>query len=305
MSKVSEAKARAPESFRIGTTRDAADRTDLRYGILPARTTAKRFVVFLNGRSEWIEKYEYLPHDLDLPADCGFLTMDHRGQGASGGARSFVDSYESYARDAAKVIKEQVGDLPYAVMAHSMGGLISLYATVHHHISPEVLVLGSPLLGMPQHPVPSPLAKPLSALLTRAGLGTVSSGGGSYTNRSFPDNELTHCIDRYTRMQASPYKIPGATFGWVSASFQAIAAIMQAERLGKLSVPTLIMAGTNETVVDPQGFRLFVERAASHAPAPVQLQVIPGAKHELFSEIPRLYTMTLGFTKSFMRDFLA
>lgn len=306
MSKVSETKISAEtESFRIGTTRDAADRTDLRYGILPARSKAKRFVVFLNGRSEWIEKYDYLPHDLGLPDDCGFLTMDHRGQGASGGARSFVDSYESYAQDASKVIKEQIGDLPYAIMAHSMGGLISLYATLKNHINPAVLVLGSPLLGMPQRPLPAPIAKPLSALLTMAGLGTVSSGGGSYTMRAFPDNQLTHCIDRYSRMQKSPYKIPGATFGWVSASYQAISEIMQPEMLAKLIAPTLIMAGSNETVVDPSGFRIFVERAAAHAPGPVQLQLIPDAKHELFSEVPRLYQIALKSTKSFMRDFLA
>jgi lysophospholipase len=305
MSKALDTHAKAAEGFRFGKTRDSADVMDLRYGVLPARTTAKRFVVFLNGRTEWIEKYAYLPHDLGLPPDCGFLTFDHRGQGASGGARAFVDSYDSYARDAAKIVREQVGDLPYAVLSHSMGGLISLYATLKGQLNPALLVLSSPLLGMPTHPVPVKVAKPLSALLTLGGLGAVSSGGGSFTMEPFERNRLTHCIDRYTRMQESPYKVPGATFGWVRASFAAIAECRRPDLLAKLTAPTLVIGGTKETVVDFSAFRSFVELAAQHAPAPVKLTLIPDARHELFSEIPRLYALTLENVRAFLKDFLA
>lgn len=303
MNKVLEAPLKTAEIFQIGTTRDASGKLDLRFGVIPARTTARRFIVFLNGRTEWIEKYSYLPGDLGLPADCSFLTLDHRGQGASGGARAYVDDYMSYARDVGKVVREQVGDLPYAIMSHSMGGLIGLYATLTEQIKPAALVLGSPLLGMPERPIPSPIARPLSSLLVRGGLGAVSSGAGSYTMAPFSQNRLTHCIDRYAAMKNSPYKLPGATFGWVAASFRAINHCLTPDSLAKLTAPTLVLGGTNETVVDATGFRRFVDLAAQYAPAPVRLQMIQQARHELFSEIPRIYDMTLDFVRVFLRDF--
>ena len=45
-------------SFRIELTRDPADTLDLRYGVhFRGKGEPKRFVVFLNGRTEWLEKY--------------------------------------------------------------------------------------------------------------------------------------------------------------------------------------------------------------------------------------------------------
>ena len=121
----------------------------------------------------------------------------------------------------------------------------------------------------------------------------------------FAENRLTHCIDRYTTMKNSPYKLPGATFGWIAASFRAIDHCRSPEALSKLKVPTLILGGTNETVVDAAAFRLFVDLATQHAQVSVKLQLIQQGRHELFSEIPRIYNPTLEHVRFFLRDFLA
>lgn len=285
----------------IRKTRDVADTLDLRYTVIyEGNGEPERYVVFMNGRTEWLEKYCYVPESLDLPKGTAVLTWDHRGQGASGGARSFVDDYETFSQDAAKIVSEVIGDKPYVIHAHSMGGLISLYATLKGYLKPHAMVLSSPLLGMPEEPIPPKVANPLAHVLTKLFLGAMSTGGGKFTTIPFERNRLTHSVDLYRRMQSGPYKSPGATFGWVAATFRAIETCFDPKYLAELTVPTLVLAGSEETVVDPKSFQRWVTVASAHAKADVQLRIFPGAKHELLSEIPSLYRQAIAATRAWL-----
>jgi alpha-beta hydrolase superfamily lysophospholipase len=119
------------------------DSIKIRYGLYcEDKNSIDHFVVFINGHGEFIEKYNYLPEDLKLPANYAFLTWDHRGQGASDGEpRLHIEDYETLAKDAQHVINTLVGNKPYTVVAHSMGGLIALYATMRSYIKPNHLTL--------------------------------------------------------------------------------------------------------------------------------------------------------------------
>jgi lysophospholipase len=286
--------------FEISKLKAPKGSVDLRYGVYKHDGEPSQYVVFLNGRSEWIEKYAYLAADLAMPAGTGFLTWDHRGQGASGGSRAHIDDYETFVQDAEHVISSVVADKPYVLMAHSMGALISLYGTLKGALKPQALVLGSPLLGLPNRPVPRPLAKPLSKLLTQVGLGPCSTGAGGFEAAPFADNILTHRPDLYQRIVTGPYKLPGATFGWVSASFQAIDVCFNPDYLAKLSVPTLVLGAAEESVVDPDCASNWVRVASQHAKGEVQLNVVHGARHELFSELPRLYEDAIQSARSWI-----
>ena len=73
----------------------------------------KTYIIFINGHGEYIEKYDYLPEDLKLPRNYGFLTWDHRGQGASDGEpRLHIESYDKFAKDAQFLVKTLVGNIP-------------------------------------------------------------------------------------------------------------------------------------------------------------------------------------------------
>lgn len=287
------------ERFRIETVRDPNDTVNIRYGVYGSEN-ADRYVLFLNGRTEWVEKYAYLPEDIGMPAGTAFVAIDHRGQGGSGGARSYVDSYDTYASDLRAVVEKATRGKPYAVVAHSMGGLIGLYAAITDQIKPECLVLSAPLLGMPDEPVPRPVAKPVSKILSAVGLGNVSSGGGNFSRTAFERNKLTHDIDLYRRMQDSPYKIPGATFSWVAATFDAIDVVFDPEKLKQFHVPTLLMVGSEEQVVDADAIGRWVRLNADRTDITVLYHMINGAKHELFSEIPQFYEPTLRYVRSFL-----
>ncbi len=296
--------AGSPGDVQIATVRDLDDTLDLRYGLTRGAAAPRRFVVFLNGRTEWLEKYHYLAPDLRLPGDCGFLTMDHRGQGASGGVRAYVDSYDTYARDTSAVIAKVCGDKPYALITHSMGGLIGLYGVLEGHLKPKTLVLSSPLLGMPNAPVPRPLARPVAAALTALRLGGVSSGAGGLGPIPFADNLYTHQAERYAAMLASPYPVGGATFGWVAATFKATLACFDPKLLATLRVPTLLLGGTKEGIVEYEAFHRWVRLASAHAAAEVQLCLVQGARHELFSEVPEYYDVATGAVRHWLKGFL-
>lgn len=288
--------------LEFDTIRDARDQIDLRLARSVTEEEPERYIVFLNGRTEWIEKYDYLLDEFQLPERTGFVTWDHRGQGASGGLRAYVTDYSEYARDAQTIIAKTCGDKPYAIVSHSMGGLIAIYATLNGFIQPQCLVLSSPLLGLPNDPVPRHIARPLATALTWASCGHISSGAGSHTRRSFVDNGLTHDFDLFMKTKESPYKIPGATFAWVAATFRALSTVFNEQHLKKLNIPILIMAGTKETVVDPEAFRFWVRQATLHAKAPVKLRMIPGGKHELFSELPKYRGPTVATARSFLEE---
>jgi len=288
--------------MNINTVRDQSDSLDLRYAVTPASTEAvSRYVVFLNGRTEWIEKYDYLVKDLNLDDRTGFLTMDHRGQGGSGGARAFIDSYDTYARDCALVINRVVGNKPFTLIAHSMGCLVGLYATLKGHISPNGMVLCSPLLGLPNWPVPRFFAKPSSKFLSLAKLGSMHSGAGNHAKDRFERNQLTHDFDKFEILRNSPYPPASATFGWVNATFAAINEVFAPDHLKKLNIPVLVMVGGNETVVDQNALHAWVKTASTHAPSEIEYVVIPHAKHELLSEIPQYYNRALVSINGFLR----
>ena len=99
--------------------------------------TAKKRIVFVNGRNEWIEKYAHLPELLGLdPESDYFLTWDHRGQGGSEGRQSYVADYSNYASDMTVIIGDRLGDKPYQMICHSMGSLICAVALVKNQIRP-------------------------------------------------------------------------------------------------------------------------------------------------------------------------
>jgi alpha-beta hydrolase superfamily lysophospholipase len=292
-------------AFTVHTIRDDRDTLDLRYGVyFRGAGKPKKYVFFSNGRSEWLEKYAYLAVDLDLDNDTALVMWDHRGQGASGGTPAWIDDYDTYARDTSRIVEATAQDRPYIFMSHSMGGLIALYTTLIGKICPRALVLGSPLLGLPNSPVPRPMAKPLSRLLTQIGLGAVSSGAGTFTNQPFESNNLTQSRFLYERIQDSPLKIPGATFEWVSATFKAIDFVFDPVNISKLTSPTLILGGTDETVVDQSAFEKWVKKAEGLVPSPVQLSLIPRGRHELFSEAPQIYETAIREATAWMRAYL-
>lgn len=282
--------------------RDRDNTLDLRVAVQqPDDGEVERWVVLCNGRTEWIEKYAHIPQDLKLSRSTGFLTWDHRGQGGSGGARAWIDDYGTYSRDFAQVIQSKTQGKPFNLICHSMGGLIALHAILNDYVKPRCLVLCSPLLGLPRRPFPPNVSYKVSCIMNALGMGHVVSGGGSHSKPSFADNVLTHSAERFEMIQNTPFPLSSATFGWVKASYEATQFIHDPAMLKKLNVPTLILSGTAEAVVDMSVVQPWVQLARTHAPAPIELHWIQEARHELLFESKPYYERTTAIIQEWFK----
>lgn len=267
------------------TTLKSFDGTKIRFGHFKGAKKARHTLVLVNGRSEWIEKYNHLYQHLRLRKDCDILTWDHRGQGGSGGLRSHVDSYDDFISDGRSVIEKALGDkAAYTILAHSMGGLISTYGTLKGYFKPNQLILSSPLFMLPNHPVQRVFYIPLANLACNFNFGRISPGVGGRLE-GFSKNTLTRSFKGYQKVASSPYPGSSPTFGWLAATKAATDFIQQEENLAKLTCPTLVLGGSEEAVVDHNGFSNWVSRAHKFSHQLVRFHNIPGARHEILNEI--------------------
>ena len=291
-------------NWKLGSVRSTYDKTTIRYALYKKLSeTLDCCVVFLNGRSEWIEKYDYIPDLLDLPKNCGFLTWDHRGQGASEGTRYHVDSFDQFAEDSQAVIQSVLKDIPIFLIGHSTGGLIGLYATLKSLISPEAIALSSPLLMLPDKPVGRNLSRPIAHTLTKMGMSKVRSGEATLVE--FSENQLTHCYEGFQRIEQAPYGNQSPTMGWIDAAFEATEFVFDETVLGSYTTPTLVLGGSEEEIVDPEGFQEWVRIMNQCSPTVIKYASIQGARHEILNEIPRLRDKAIELINHWIREYLS
>lgn len=290
-----------PPKLTLHQFLSSPDNIHIRYGVYgPAKTAAGPFILFLLGRGEWIEKYEFLYDQLYEHLGQRVVIVDHLGQGGSGGVPSHIESYREYTDLIKQLLDGGFRRQSYAIIAHSMGGLIALYGTLTGTLQPTRIVLASPLLGLPQQPVPRLIAKPLSGLLTRAGLGGLSSGVKLETSYLFHKNRLTSDNEKYQLLKRTPYAIPAPTMAWVKASFAACELIHYDRYLMTLSVPVLVLYGSDEAVVSAPSIIRWCRIARRLSTSTLNLVCIPGAKHELFFESDAIFATVFTKTKSFL-----
>lgn len=270
--------------------------TIIRYAIYKPCETVNKFFLLINGRNEFIEKYSYIIEDLALPKDCGFITWDHRGQGNSGGQTSHCESFDSYIGDAAKILaKANPQHLPYVILGHSMGGLISVYGIMKGVFRPDFLLLSAPFLGMPEKPLPHIISRPLADVLTRMGLGRrYVRYKGALKKEEFLSNQKTHSRQRYVRMKSSPYQAKSVTYAWVKAAFSALDEVNSSKNIKNFKTPTYIIVGDQETVVDIDAMHIWLKKIKEVNPEQCsEISIIRGAKHELLSEAKYYYDQAI------------
>jgi len=98
-------------------------------------------------------------------AAAGLVTtsFDHRGYGASGGRRAYVDRWDDYLDDIEdRLDAGRVDGLPAAIYGHSLGGLMVADYLLSDRPQPDVVVLSAPALDGG-----SALLRALSAVLAR------------------------------------------------------------------------------------------------------------------------------------------
>ena len=259
----------------------------------PAVRPSRGTVLLVPGRAEWVEKYFETAEDFRARG-FGVVAFDWRGQGLSdrltGNVRvGHVERFEDYVIDLETVIRDVAlpdCKAPFHLVAHSMGGLVTLLAGPRITSRIRRMVLLAPLVAFGRAlPLPEGVLNGLAASFTFVGLGTLPAGRPTRPEPlPFVGNRLTGDPMRFSRNRAILDELPELelgppSFGWLHAAHRAMKAVRRPALMAAHTVPTLfVSAGADRVVSSPA-----IEAYALALRAGAYLD-IPGARHELLQE---------------------
>ena len=232
---------------------------------------ARGAVVIAHGASEHGGRYRYVVERL-VPEGWAVYAIDHRGHGRSGGTRAQIDRVAHVVADLDQLVEHARGAHPgrkVFLLGHSMGGCIAISYALAHQGKLDGLALSAPLAALAAAPLPLRLvARALSIVLPDAGVYKVESDAVSRDPAEVADYD------------ADPLnhhgKLPARTVQELAdaiATFEA--------RSPELTVPLLVMIGTADDLVPPEGGQMVHDRASSPDKT---VKTYDGFYHEIFNE---------------------
>lgn len=274
----------------------------IRFGsVFPKDSIPNAVVLCLPGLSEFGEKYfEVARTCLDM--NLAFWVIDWMGQGRS--ARYLKDPQKRHGEDFQKDVEDlhyfyveyvkhscvhpDVGRIPLAMLAHSMGGTIGLQYLHEHPDIFECAVFSAPMFGMQatDH-------LPIPVLHTAAGLlGTIHSkgyvkGGSAWEKSMRPADgeDALSCDPDRAELHANWFEsdpelqVGSPTYGWLRHALKACAKINDPEFLKAIKTPCLIAVAGKESVVENDKIRSAAEHLEN-----TEIIELPDARHEILME---------------------
>ncbi|HEY4001211.1 MAG TPA: alpha/beta hydrolase, partial [Candidatus Xenobia bacterium] len=223
-------------------------------------------VLIVHGQGEHGQRYDHVGQYL---AGSGFRVtlVELRGHGQSGGLRGHVANWSRYSEDVAAAVHEL--ESPYAMVAHSMGGLVTLdYLRQNLEPEPIGVVLSNPLVGLAFEP------------------DKVKTTAAQILTRVFPELALTTDLDtnKLSRDPAvvrayndDPEVIRRVSVRWYT---EMVAAIGRVRDGSQFKLPLLMLVGSSDGITSPQASEALVQSWGG----PKVMHVYEGFYHELFNE---------------------
>jgi lysophospholipase len=250
------------------------------------RPGARALAIVCPGRTESIEKYFEVMRDLQA-RNFALLCLDWPGQGLSdrplkNPIRGHVTTFETYVDALVRGVAVVADRAPQklVVVAHSMGGAISLEALRTGRLTAELAAFSAPMWGIPA----TPFLQNFARMANKLGLATFPARPEAREEK-FEGNPFTHDLARwglYRRLvTAEPRLALGEpTIGWVVASLDVCAGFLSPGSLDKVAgMPMLVATASEEAIVDTAAAARVLPglKGARHV-------VIEGASHEIFME---------------------
>ncbi len=270
-----------------------SDNQHIRYGIWDSHNEkTKGSVILLNGRKEFMEKHAETIGELNQRG-LDVYSLDWRGQGLSSRIlanrhKGFINNYDSYINDlnlfVRKIVQPQAA-IPLVILAHSMGGHIVL-RFIHEY--PEIadkVVLVSPMIDILTSPLSGWLVRLIARVAIKAGLGhAYIMGSGDYTVDQFKGNRLTSDPERFRDENKAILENPdlalgGATYGWLSATFESVDILTAPGFAKKITTPILIVGAGCDRVVSVNAQKTICSLLPN-----CSFTEITGARHEILKE---------------------
>lgn len=205
---------------------------------------------------------------------------DLRGNGRSSGQRGHVERWDEYREDLERfiaVVRQEEPDQPIFLLGNSLGGLIVLDYVLHRPEGIRGVIAASPPLGRLGVPAPLlALGRVLSRVWPRFSVRTGMDLSGLARDPVVVQTVLADPL--FHRV------------GTARLSTEVVAAIARVQAAApRFPLPLLVVHGSADRMVPPDGSRAFVARVG-HPDR--ELQEYAGAFHVLFADLDRERVLT-------------
>ena len=260
----------APEVAGADGSVESAGSVKLQYRAWPHAGAPITFAV-VHGLGEHAGRYERFAKGM-ANHGMGTFAVDLRGHGKSPGQRGHVDSWSQWTDDVLAFVKHVASVVQGEVvpLGHSFGGATLLSAVLAGKLpSSKRFIVSSPALKV-KVAVPAWKIK----------LGTAAS---SVLPKLALDNEVDpkllsrrpDVVEAYRTDPLVHSKISSRLYTeWLAATRQIL------DRAGEIKVPFLILAGTDDGLIDPEGSK----ELHAKAPSVSELRLLEGRYHEPFND---------------------
>lgn len=232
-------------------------------------------VVLVHGLKDHSARYEHAGGWL---AGRGYAVYapDLRGHGESEGERFFVEAFEEYVEDLhvfLEHIRERENGRPMFVLGHSMGGAVASLLVLDRKPDLRGLVLSAPALEPNENvsPILIRLAGVISRFFPRAPVTKVDVKSLSH---------LPAVVEAARKDPLSNERPAPARTGY--EMLRAMRRIR--ERAEEISLPLLVMHGTEDHLTNPNGSQVLFKRSGS---VDKVLKLYEGLYHEILNEPER------------------
>lgn len=232
----------------------------------------KAVLLIVHGLGEHSGRYGNLVNHF-VPRGYALYGPDHIGHGKSDGTRVFVERFEDFTtplKALFDMIRQWHPEKPIYLVGHSMGGLIASIYLIENPQDMAGAVLSAPAVKVPDtmSSFTVLIATVLSNLFPKMGIMELDADGISR------DSEVVYAYQHDPLVCRG--KIPARLGTEMLRAMQRVSS--QAD---KIVTPLLILQGSADRLVSPEGARMLYEKAGT---TDKRLKLYDGLYHEVFNE---------------------
>jgi alpha-beta hydrolase superfamily lysophospholipase len=198
--------------------------------------------------------------------------LDMWGNGRSPGARGATDINDAIRDHLAARVLLRKQSLPVFVLGHSVGGLVTVSSTLNDSSDVRGMILIAPALSWNVSGFMRSLARVVSVFAPTRAVPVPAS-----------DPLLQSSDTVFLRQLAEDPLYHHGAITWITAATGATVAHRNLTRYAGLSVPVLVVNGSQDQVTTPAAARSFMEKVQSPDRT---LRIIDGGRHSLLDDPP-------------------